>query len=67
MDIKNITKEEAVNGIKSLFIDVMLKGRFVATLRYRYCPAFPLDIEELSEFVVSKLPTLRNKPFNIVF
>ena len=53
--------------MKTLFIAVMLKGRFVATLRYRYCPAFPLDIEELSEFVVSKLPTLRNKPFNIVF
>lgn len=49
--------------MKTLFIDVMLKGRFVATLRYRYCPAFP----ELSAFVVSKLPTLRNKPFNIVF
>lgn len=53
--------------MKTLFIDVMLKGRFVATLRYRYCPAFPLDAEGLSEFVVSKLPTLKNKPFKIVF
>ncbi len=53
--------------MKTMFIDVMLKGRFVCTLRYKYCPAFPIDSKELSDFVISKRPTLRNQPFNIVF
>lgn len=53
--------------MKTLFLDIMLKGRFVCTLRYRYCPLFPIDEKELQDFVVSKRPTLRNQPFNIVF
>lgn len=53
--------------MKTLFVDVMLKGRFVCTLQYKYCPLFPIDIKELIDFVISKRPTLRNQPFNIVF
>lgn len=53
--------------MKTLFIDIMLRGRFVHTLRYRYCPAFPPREEELRAFVIGKLPTLRNKPFKILF
>ena len=53
--------------MKTLFIEIMLGDRFVCTLRYRYCPLFPIDEKELHDFVVSKRPTLRNQPFNIVF
>lgn len=51
--------------MKTLTFDVMLHGRFVCTLRYRYCPLFPIEERELRDFVVSKRPTLRNKPFRI--
>lgn len=53
--------------MKTLIFDVMLNGRFIATMRYKYSPLFPLEENELSDFVVSKLPTLRNNPFRIEF
>lgn len=53
--------------MKTLVFDVMLNGRFIHTLRYKFCPAFPLEENELSDFVVSNLPTLRYKKFNIAF
>lgn len=53
--------------MKTLIFDVMLNGRFVCTLKYRYCPLFPIEEKELHDFIVSKRPTLRNKPFNVVF
>lgn len=53
--------------MKTLIFDIMLNGRFVCTLRYKYSPLFPIDVNELNDFIVSKRPTLENKPFNIVF
>lgn len=47
--------------MKTLVFDVMINGRFVCTLHYRYCPASPIKVEELEAFVISKRPTLRNK------
>lgn len=29
--------------MKTLIFDVMLNGRFVCTLRYKYCPLFPIE------------------------
>ena len=28
--------------------DIMLNGRFVCTLRYKYCALFPIDFEDLN-------------------
>lgn len=53
--------------MKELIFDVMLDGRFIHTFKYKFCPAFPLGETELSDYVISKLPTLRNKKFNIAF
>ena len=53
--------------MKTFVFDIMLKGRFVCTLRYKYCPLFPIDLEDLKKFILSKRPTLRNKPYNIAF
>lgn len=53
--------------MKTLTFDVMLGDRYVCTLKYRYCPLFPIYTDELHEFVVSKRPTLRNKEFIIKF
>lgn len=53
--------------MKTLTFDVMLKGRFVCTLHYRFCPLFPIMEEELAAFVESKRPSLKGKPYNIAF
>lgn len=53
--------------MEKLKFDVMLKGRFVCTLTYEFCPAFPITGQELVDFVLSKRPSLKGKPFNIAF
>ena len=53
--------------VLSSVFDVMLNGRFVCTLRMKYCPLFPLTVDEICEFVESKRPTLKGKKYNIEF
>lgn len=53
--------------MKTLVFDVMLDGRFIRTFRYKYNPAFVLEENELIDFVLSKIPTLKGKKFQIVF
>ena len=53
--------------MKTFVFDVMLNGRFVCTLKYKYCPLFPIDAEDLTKFVLKKRPTLKGKDFRIVF
>ena len=53
--------------MQTLILDIMLGDRFICTLRYKHNPAFILTIKELADFVVSKRPTLRDKPFRIFF
>lgn len=31
--------------MKTLIFDVMLHDRFVCTLRYKYCPLFPIEVK----------------------
>ena len=52
--------------MKTLVFDVMLNGRFVCTLRMKYCPLFPLTVDEICEFVESKRPTLKGKKYRTV-
>jgi hypothetical protein len=51
--------------MKTLFVDVMLNGRFLFTLVYKYCPAFRLSLEDIAAKVIEKRPSLRNKPFEM--
>ena len=62
-----MTEQNKTKGMKSLFLDIMLYGRFVCTLKFKYCPLFPIDYNELLDFVVEKRPTLKGKPFRIMF
>ncbi len=54
-------------GMKTLIFDVMLDGRFVCTLKYKYCALFPIDFEDLEKFVLQKRPTLKGHDFRIMF
>lgn len=51
--------------MKVLAFDVMLRGRFVCTMKYRYCPLFPLEIDELKKFIEDKHPSLKGKDYTI--
>lgn len=53
--------------MKTFVFDVMLDGRFVCTLKYKYCALFPIDFEELKKFVLKKRHTLKGNDFRIVF
>ena len=51
--------------MKTLFIDVMLGDRYQFTLRYRYCPAFKLDMKDINDKVLERRPSLKGKPYTI--
>ena len=53
--------------MKTFIFNIMLNGIFVCTLKYKYCPLFPIDAEDLTKFVLKKRPTLKGKDFRIVF
>ena len=54
-------------GMKTFVFDVMLNGRFICTLKYKYCALFPIDFEDLEKFVLKKRPILKGKDFKIAF
>jgi len=54
-------------AMKALFLDIMLNGKFICTLKYKYCPLFTIDYNELLKFVEQKRPTLKGKPYRIMF
>lgn len=35
--------------MKTLFLDVMLNDRFVCTLKYKFCPLFPIELGDLKK------------------
>lgn len=53
--------------MKLIYLDIMVRGMFVAQLPYRYNPIFALEADELRDYVISKRPTLKNKKFTIEF
>ena len=49
-----------------LKFDVMLNGRYVCTMTYKYCPAFVITEDEITKFVEDKRPSLKGKKWLIV-
>ena len=50
--------------MKTLMIDIMLNDRFYAAFRYKYCPAFKFDIEDMANKVYGRYHTLRKRAMN---
>lgn len=44
-----------------IIFDVMCGDRFIMQFTYKWCPAFKLDLEEITREIVKKRPTLKNK------
>lgn len=53
--------------MKTFVFDIMLNGRFVCTLKYKYCALFQIDFEDLKKFILSKKPSLKGKDYRIMF
>lgn len=53
--------------MKTFVFDVMPNGRFVCTLKYKYCALFPIDFKDLEKYILSKKPSLKGKDFRIAF
>ena len=53
--------------MKIFVFDIMLNGKFICTLKYKYCALFPIDFEDLEKFILSKKPSLKCKDFRIAF
>lgn len=53
--------------MEKLKFDVMLRDKFVCTLTYEHCPIFVLTEKEITDFILSKRPSLKGKPFHIAF
>lgn len=64
-------KSEPGVGQRVMVIDVMRffysQERFVKTLKYRYWPAVPLDLNRLYLFVIRSLPSLTGKRIKCYF
>ena len=54
-------------GYERVYLDVMIKDRFVCQLIFYYCPLFKITDEELNEFVVKNKPNLVKKKFKVFF
>ena len=40
-----------------IYLDIMMGGRFVRQIPYEYCPLFPIDSDEVKEYVLSGYET----------
>lgn len=48
-------------GYKVIYLDIMIKDRFVCQLTYEYCPLFPIEEKDVIDFVLKKRPSLKRK------
>ena len=46
--------------MKTIYLDILVRGRFYTQLAYRFSPLFVIDAEDVKRFVLDKLPSLRN-------
>lgn len=53
--------------MRTIYIDVMIGERFIKTLPYKHHEVLRLDEEKLRDFVLSKMPTLKGKDFDLFY
>ena len=60
-----IIKHGKFKGYKVIYFDIMLHGKFVCQIAYKYCPIFRLDINDLMREVYERRPSLKGKPIEV--
>ena len=53
--------------MKTIFIDVVYKKRFVMKLTYKYHPFSTIEIEDVFRKIIKKRPELRGKHLELYF
>lgn len=61
------TSNVKIKGYKTVYLDVMIKDRFICQLVFHYCPIFKVTDEEVRKFVLENRPTLSKQKFQIFF
>lgn len=51
----------------TVYLDIMLNGKFVKQLPYRYCPLFVIDSEDVKEYVEERMPSMKGRNYIINF
>ena len=51
--------------MKNFTFDIMLNGRFICTLKVKYCALFDIDFEDFKKFILSKRPSLNGKYYRL--
>lgn len=46
---------------KTIYLDIMIHGRFYKQVSYEYSPLFKIDYEDVIKHVLEKCPSLKNK------
>ena len=67
MHKSGIALEFGVKHRQIVKLDVMLRGRYIHTFRLEVSPGDVWEEDRLVDYIIERLPTLRNKPFNIHF
>lgn len=51
--------------MQTIVFDVMSEGRFIMQFKYRWCPAFKLNIDDVVKEILAKRPTLKGKSIEL--
>lgn len=51
--------------MKTIIFDVMYKGRFIMQYKYRWCPAFSIDLNEVIRGILLRRPSLKGKQLEL--
>lgn len=51
--------------MRTITFDVMCNGRFVMQYQYRWCQAFPINLEEVVNEILLRRPTLKGKQIEL--
>ena len=54
-------------GYEIIYLDVMIKDKFICQLTFQYCPLFKISHDEVVKFVLENRPNLIKQEFQIFF
>ena len=53
--------------MQTIYLDIMVEGRFYKQLTYNYPPLFRIEWEDVQKFILNSLPSLRGKKWEVGF
>ena len=56
-----------MKGYKRIYLDIMVRGRFFRQIPYEFPLLFAVDLDEVKQYALEKIPSLQGVSFNIEF